>query len=163
MAPRRNPLRSSRSTKAAHSTLDSEWFYDIKDSESPIHQKVNALNLEAYPSEMFFKADDLLMFMAFAQKGKKRRHHSVLPEPAQSGSNPTRLSNEEGILGAKICEKQFNGSEPSWKAVVQSVEALQQQIPAFRSDAAHWSACLRQYVHYLLLPIVCLIFNKFAL
>lgn len=149
MAPRRNPLRSSRSTCTAPSTLESEWFPDIKNSESTsiVHQKINALNREAYPSEIFAKADDLLMYMGFAQKGKKRRHHSVSPELAQSGSNPTRLSNEEGILGAKICEKQFNGGEPSWEAVVQSVETLQQQIPTFRLDAAHWSACLSQYVH----------------
>ena len=146
MAPCCNPLCSSRSTRTAPSILESEWFPDIKNSESTsiVHQKVNALNCEAYPSEIFAKADDLLMYMAFAQKGKKRRHHSVSPELAQSDSNPTHLSKEEGILGAKICEKQFNGGEPSWEAVIQSIEALQQQIPTFWSDAAHWPACLSQ-------------------
>jgi hypothetical protein len=90
------------------------------------------------------------MFMAFAKKGKKRRHHQVLPEPAQS-SNATQVSkevNEQGILAANICKerfKLFDGSEePTWKAILQCVEALQQEVSNFRSEDKHWSACLSQ-------------------
>jgi hypothetical protein len=100
------------------------------------------------------------MFMAFAKKGSKRRHHQVLPEPAQLG-DLTRLSNGEGILGANICKDLFNGSEPSWESVVEFIKALQQQISTFRSDDKQWSACLSQYAHFLpspQAPFVCLIF-----
>ena len=124
MAIHRNPPRLLKSIAMASSAVESDWFPDIKDPSSKVHQQINALNLQAYPSEMFARADSFLMFMAFAQKGKKRRHHAVLPEPAQANANHAPLSNEDGILAAKICKDQFNGSEPSWEAVVQSVNDL---------------------------------------
>ena len=158
MALRRNPARSTRSTGATSSTLEREWFPDIRNPDSTIHQRINSLNCEAYRSEIFAKADDLLMFMAFAKKGSKRRHHQVLPEPAQL-SHPTRLSADEGILGANICKDLFNGNEPSWESVVELVKALQQQISTFRSDDKRWSACLSQYARsFSQAPFVCLIF-----
>ena len=144
MAPRRNPARSSRSVPITPPTVESDWFPDIKDPSSKVHQQINALNLQAYPSEMFARADSFLMFMAFAQKGKKRRHHAVLPEPAQANANHAPLSNEDGILAAKICKDQFNGSEPSWEAVVQSVNDLKDQILDFCSEDKGWSECLSQ-------------------
>ena len=152
MSLRRNPPRSSKSSGISRSNFESEWFPDIKNPDSTIYRRINTLNRNAYPSVMFARADDLLMYMAFAKKGKKRRHHAVLPEPAQS-DNPTYLSKEDGILGANICKEQFNGSEPNWEAVVRSVEALQQQIPAFRLEDRRWSACLSQYAHFSPLPI----------
>ena len=151
MALRCNPARSTRSTRPTSFTAEHEWFPDIKNPGSITHQRINSLNREAYLSEIFAKADDLLMFMAFAKKGSKRRHHQVLPEPAQLGDQ-TRLSDGEGILGANICKGLFNGSEPSWESVVDSVKALQQQISTFRSDDKRWSACLSQYAHFLPSP-----------
>ena len=144
MAPRRNPARSSRSVPITPPTVESDWFPDIKDPGSKVHQQINALNLQAYPSEMFARADSFLMFMAFAQKGKKCHHHAVLSEPAQANANRTPLSNEDGILAAKICKEQFNGSEPSWEAVVQSVNDLKDQIFDFHSEDKDWPACLSQ-------------------
>ena len=149
MALRRNPARSTRSTAATPSTLEHGWFPDIKNPDSTIHKRINMLNREAYLSEIFSRADDFLMFIAFAKKGGKRRHHEVLPESAQSG-DPICLSPEEGKLGAKICKQLFSGSEPSWEAVVQSVKALQQQISTFQFEDKHWSACLSQYAPILL-------------
>jgi len=152
MAPRRNPERSTRSTKIDPSLLDDGWFPDIKNPDSAVHQQINALNREAYLSAIFAKADDLLLFMAFAKKGKKRRHHAVIPALAQTGK-PACLSNEEGKLGANICKELFSGNKPSWQVVVQSVEALQHHISKFRSEDMHWSACLSQYAcFFLLLP-----------
>jgi hypothetical protein len=148
MALRRNPPHSSKSTLTP-SKFESAWFPDIKNPESAVHRQINLLNHQAYPSDIFARADDLLMFVAFAKKGKKRRHHEVLPEPAQSGS-PTRLSKEEGTLAANICKRQFNGSEPSWDAVVESVDALQQQISTFHSGDKRWSVCLSQYAPAML-------------
>ena len=58
-----------------------------------------------------------------------------------------------GALGANICKELFNGGEPSWEAVVQCIEALQQQILAFQSEDVRWSACLSQYAHFSALPI----------
>jgi len=92
-----NPPRSSRSSGISPSNLESEWFPNIKNPDSIVHQQINTLNCDAYPFEVFARADDLLMFMAFANKGKKCRHHSVLPEPAQSG-NPMYLSKQEGAV-----------------------------------------------------------------
>lgn len=150
MALRRNPPRSARSTVIAPSNPESGWFPDVTNPESIVHQQINARNREAYPSEIFGRADDLLMYMAFANKGKKRRHHQVLPEPAQSGyTRPlSKEFKEQGILAANICKerfKLFDGSEePTWDVVVQSVEALQQEVPIFRSEDKRWSACLSQ-------------------
>ena len=98
---------------------------------------------------MFAKADSFLIFIAFAQKGKKRRHHAVKPEPAQSSANHAPLSNEDGILAANICKRQFDGSEPSWEAVVQSVSDLKDQILDFCSEDKDWSACLSQCAHFI--------------
>jgi hypothetical protein len=130
------------------------------------------LNREAYPHEMFARADDLIIFVAFVNKGKKRRSHAVSPEPAQpqpcgddrnstldfeesEGQEhpPEGISNEEGTLGAKICRDLFSGKEPSWETAVKSVKALQEQIKAFQREDKRWSACLSQYAHALLLPV----------
>ena len=153
MALRCNPSHSSKSAPIAPSKFKSAWFPDVKDPNSRVHRQINTLNSQAYASEIFAKADDLLMFVAFAKKGKKCCHHEVLPEPAQSG-NPTCLSKEEGILAANICKQQFNGSEPSWEAIVESVNSLQWQIEAFHSDDKHWSSCLRQYARFVLRSIL---------
>ena len=164
MALRRNPTRSSRSVPINPSTIESDWFPEIKNPSSEVHQQINTLNSQAYQSEMFAKADSFLIFMAFAQKGKKRRHHAVKPEPAQTSTNHAPLSNEDGILAANICKRQFDGSEPSWKAVVQSVNDLQDQILHFRSDDKDWSSCLNQYGHfYFSILSFILFFHKFAL
>lgn len=161
--PRRNPARSSKSTAITSSKLELEqcdWFPDIKNPDSIVHQRVNLLNREAYSLEVFARADDLLIYMAFAGKGKKCRHHLVSPEPAQSEGNVIHLSKQEGIQGAKICKEfgLFNGSEPSWDSVVRSIEALQQQISTFQLEHEHWSACLSQYAYLFSFgTFVCLI------
>ena len=93
---------------------------------------------------MFARADSFLMFMAFAQKGKKHCYYAILPEPAQANVNHASLSNEDGILAAKICKDQFNGSKLSWEAVVQSVNNLKDQILDFCSEDKGWSECLSQ-------------------
>lgn len=163
MALRRNPERSTRSTGVDLSLLDNAWFPDIKNPDSTVHWRINALNCEAYLSAMFSKADDLLIFMAFSKKGKKRRHHAIIPTPAQTGK-PTCLSDEEGKLGANICKELFSGNEPSWEAVVRSVEALQQHISKFRSEDKRWSACLSQYARFLTSARLSIsFFDKFAL
>ena len=157
---RRNPPRSSKSAAVTSSTVDSEWFPDIKGPTSEVHQRVNILNRQAYPSEMFAKADDILIFTAFVQKGKKRRHHSVKPEPgrSESGAGQSPLSNEDGILAAKICEQQFRLNVPSWEAVLLSVKNLQDQIQAFCSNHKDWAACLSQYACFAALTPSSLIF-----
>jgi hypothetical protein len=118
IALRRNPTRSSRSVPTTPSTIESDWFPEIKNPSSKVHQQINTLNSQAYSLEMFAKADSFLIFMAFAQKGKKCRHHAVKLEPAQTSADHAPLSNEDGILAANICKQQFDGSEPSWEAVV---------------------------------------------
>ena len=145
MAIRRNPPHLSKSVTNASSAIESDWFPEIKEPASKVHQQINVLNLQAYPSEMFAKADSFLIFTAFTQKGKKRRHHAVKSEPAQPSASQNPLSNEDGILAAKICNQHFSGSEPSWEAIVQTVSNLQDKIPGFHSDDKDWSACLRQY------------------
>lgn len=142
-----NPLRSAKSTAITPSRPGLEWFLDIKNADSIVHQQVNALNREAYPSGVFARADDFLIYIAFSGKGKKHRHHFVSPEPAQTG-NVTHLSKQEGIQGTKICKELglFSHGEPSWDVIVRSVEALQREIPTFWLEHEHWSACLSQYV-----------------
>jgi len=149
MAVRRNPPHSSKSIAITSSAIESDWFPEIKEPTSKVHQQINILNHQAYPSEMFAKADSFLIFIAFIQKGKKCRHHAVVPEPAQSSAKHNPLSKEDGTLAAKICMQQFNGSEPSWEAVVQSISNLQDKILDFRSDDKDWSACLRQYAPFI--------------
>jgi len=73
---------------------------------------------------MFAKADGFLIFTAFVQKGKKCHHHAVKSEPAQPSASQDPLSNEDGILAAKICKQHFSSSEPSWEAIIQSVDDL---------------------------------------
>lgn len=145
MAIRRNPPRLSKSVAIASSAVESDWFSEIKEPTSKVHQQINVLNLQAYSSEVFAKADSFLIFTAFTQKGKKRRHHAVKSEPAQPSASHNPLSKEDGILAAKICKQHFSGSEPSWEAIVQTVSNLQDKIPDFHSDDKDWSACLRQY------------------
>ena len=111
MALRHNPPHPSKSALTL-SKFESAWFSDIKDPESAIHYQINLLNHQAYPSDIFARADNLLMFVAFAKKEKKCCHHEILPVPAQSGS-PTYLLKEEGTLVANICKCQFNSSELS--------------------------------------------------
>jgi hypothetical protein len=169
MAVRRNPSRSSRSTIITSSAFESAWFPDITNPESVIHRQINTLNREAYPSEIFARADDLLMFMAFAKKGKKRRHHEVLPDPAQSSTTrpPPKEFIQAAIQAANICKdrfKLFNGTqEPSWEAVVRSIEALQQEVSIFRSEDEGWSACLSQYAaRVIFIHSFVSLFDKFA-
>ena len=149
MAVRHNPPCLSKSIPTTSSAIESDWFPEIKEPTSKVHQQINKLNCQAYPSEMFAKADSFLIFTAFVQKGKKRRHHAVVPEPTQSSAKHNPLSKEDGTLAAKICMQQFNGSEPSWEAVVQSVSNLQDKILDFQSDDKGWSACLRQYASFI--------------
>ena len=155
MAVRRNPPRASKSVAIASSAVESDWFPEIKEPTSKVHRQINILNRQAYPSEMFAKADSFIIFTAFVQKGKKRRHHAVKPEPAQSNPDPDSdtnhppLSKEDGVLAAHICKQHFSSGEPSWEAVVQSVKDLQDKILDFRSDDKDWSACLRQYAPFM--------------
>jgi len=149
MAVRRNPPRLSKSVAIASSAADSDWFPEIKEPTSEVHQQINTLNCQAYPSKMFAKADSFLIFTAFIQKGKKRRHHAVKSEPAHPSVNHDLLSKEDGILAAKICKQHFSSNEPSWEAVVQSVSDLQDKILKFHSDDKGWSACLQQYVPFV--------------
>jgi len=149
MAVCRNPLCSSKSITITSPTIESDWFPEIKEPTSKVHQQINTLNCQAYPSEMFAKADSFLIFTAFVQKGKKCCHHAVVSEPAQSSDKHKPLSKEDGTLAAKICMQQFNGSELSWEAVVQSVSNLQDKILVFWSDDKDWSACLRQYAPFM--------------
>jgi len=149
MAVRRNPPRLSKSAAIPSSAVESDWFPEIKELASKVHQQINTLNRQAYRSEMFAKADSFLIFTAFVQKGKKHRHHAVKPEPAQPSISHYPLSKEDGVLAAKICKQHFSGSEPSWEAVVQSVSDLQDKIPDFCSDDKDWPACLSQYVPFM--------------
>ena len=149
MAVRCNPPRSSKSVAIATSAVESDWFPEIKEPASKVHQQINVLNRQAYPSGIFAKADSFLIFTAFIQKGKKRRHHAVKSEPAQPSANCDPLSKEDGILAAKICKQHFSGGEPSWEAVVQSINDLQDKILDFRLDDKDWSACLRQYAPFM--------------
>jgi hypothetical protein len=144
MALRRNPPRANRPSSFLNSTHLS-WFPDIKDPQCPIQSRINTLNREAFLSDIFARADDLLMYTLFAKKGRKRRHHSVVPQPAQSG-NATPLSKEHGILAASLCRPLFSGNTPSWDAILHMVDALQHDIPLFRSPELRWSHCLAQYV-----------------
>jgi hypothetical protein len=159
MAVRRNPPHSSKSIAAASFAVESDWFPEIKEPASKVHQQINALNRQAYPSEMFAKADSFLIFTAFVQKGKKRRHHAIKPEPAQPSASHNPLSKEDGILAAKICKQHFSGSEPSWEAIIQSVDDLQDKISGFQSEDKGWSACLRQYAHFMSLSPLSQILN----
>ena len=149
MAVCRNPPRLSKSVAIASSAMESDWFPEIKEPASEVHQQINTLNCQAYWSEMFAKADSFLILIAFVQKGKKHCHHAVKPEPAQPSASHYPLSKEDGILAARICKQHFSGSEPSWEAVVQSVSDLQDKISDFGSDAKDWPACLSQYASFM--------------
>ena len=95
----------------ATSAVESNWFPKIKEPASKVHQQINMLNCQAYPSGIFAKADSFLIFTAFIQKGKKRHHHAVKSEPAQPSANCDPLSKEDGILATKICKQHFSGGE----------------------------------------------------
>ena len=108
---------------------------------------------------MFAKADGFLISTAFVQKGKKCHHHAVKSEPAQPSASQDPLSNEDGILAAKICKQHFSSSEPSWEAIIQSVDDLQDKISGFQSEDKGWSACLRQHAHFMSLSPLSQILN----
>jgi hypothetical protein len=57
-------------------------YYDpnLKNPHSHVNRQLRALSLEAYPVDVFGWVDDLVMFSAFASKGKKHRHHAIIPE-----------------------------------------------------------------------------------
>src|ERR1700758_5406337 len=72
MEPRRNPPRSAKRAKFDKSELlDEYWEPDLKNPASHVDRRLQALNLEAYPVNVFGRVDDLIMFSAFASKGKK--------------------------------------------------------------------------------------------
>ena len=166
MAPRHNPQRSTRSSTRMDLSVvdDSLWFPDIKNPESLVHRWINALNHKAYPSDIFAKADDILVFTMFARKGKKHWHYVVVPAPAQTHEPILHLLKEEGMQGAHICKELFLGNKPSWEIITQLVEDLQQQISKFQSEDKRWSACLKQYVHFFTYARLSVsFFGKFAL
>lgn len=153
--PRRNPPRASRSTRPLNTPDD--WFPELKDSETrsgddhSVNRQINILNKEAYPSHLFSKADNLLVYSFFVKKGRKKRHHAVDPQPAQPEKR-TALNAEDGTSAANLCRTIFNGSEFTWEDVKAVVKDMQ-TIPMFKVDeeeGPNWSACLKQWVLYSL-------------
>jgi hypothetical protein len=161
MASRRNPPHANKNSSHISDT-SSSWFPDIKDPDCPIQSKINNLNQQAYLSDLFARADDLLIFILFAKKGRKRRHHSIIPPPPQS-PNSSPLSNDQGRTAASICRPLFSGNEPSWDAILQSINTLQDQIPIFRSQESQWNPCLAQYASLSFLSIISFILPFFSL
>ena len=113
MAVHRNPPCLSKSAAIASSDVESNWFPEIKELASKVHQQINTLNHQAYWSKMFAKADSFLIFTTFVQKGKKHYYHAVKPEPAQPSISHYPFSKEDGVLAAKICKQHFSGGKPS--------------------------------------------------
>ena len=52
-----------------------DWDPKLKNPESKVDRQIHVLNNDAYLADIFGRADDLLLFSLFANKGKKRRHH----------------------------------------------------------------------------------------
>jgi hypothetical protein len=120
-----------------------QWGPKTQEAQSEVDERLHILNQEAYLACLFGRADNLLVFSLFANKGKKRRSHAVMPEQAQQGerTQPSPLSKEEGRLAAQICK---NDADGSWKKVKEVVAKLEKDVPMFRSDEKKWSACLQQ-------------------
>jgi hypothetical protein len=76
------------------------WDPKLKNPESKVDQQIHTLNNETYLADIFGQADDLLLFSLFTSKGKKYRHHTVKPEPAQE-SKSSPISNDDGKAAAK--------------------------------------------------------------
>ena len=76
------------------------WDPKLKNLESKVDQQIHALNNKAYLADIFGQADNLLLFSLFTSKGKKHRHHTVKPEPAQE-SKSSQISNDNGKAAAK--------------------------------------------------------------
>jgi hypothetical protein len=126
-------------------TLD-DWDPKLKNPESKVDRQIHVLNNDAYLADIFGRADDLLLFSLFANKGKKRRHHAVKPEPAQE-SKSSPISNDDGKAAAKICKRLLDGEVPCDEVLTEvkgAVLKLQDEIPVFKSDEARWAACLQQ-------------------
>lgn len=142
---RRNPPRSSRSTKPISSVDDlvDEWYPNAKYPTCSIDGRVQLLNKEAYLADLFGRADDLVVYSSFANKGKKRRHHCVKPGWAQA-NKPNPLSGDDGITAANVCKPLFSNGEVTWEDVKKVVSKLQDNVALFRSDEGQWSSCLQQ-------------------
>ena len=136
--PRRNPVRASRAAQPTGSV--DQWDPKNQEAENEVDERLHILNWEAYMACLFGRADNLLMFSLFANKGKKRRSHAVMPERAQEGKqNP--LSKKDGSLAGRICK---NSPDGKWETVKKTVLELENQVPMFQSDETKWSTCLQQ-------------------
>jgi hypothetical protein len=146
MSPRRNPSRSARPTNLA----EEWWVPELTVPQSDVDRQIQTLNSEAYPADIFGRADDLLMFSLFATKQathpKKRRHHAVIPEQV---SNQPMLTRDEGAKAAKICESLMIGNDASMDEVRRVVSELQRDIGLFQSPEQQWVPCLRQCAEFL--------------
>jgi hypothetical protein len=148
--PRRNPSRAARPTNFK----DGWWYPESTVAHSDVDRQIQTLNKEAYPADLFGRADDLLMFSLFATKqathGKRKRprkrHHAVIP---QQVTNQPMLTRDEGATAAKICESLLSGNDASMDEVCSVVSELEKQIPLFRSPERLWLPCLQQCAEFL--------------
>src|ERR1700761_7872797 len=141
MELRRNPPRSAKRAKFDKSeSLNEYWEPDLKNPASHVDRRLQALNLEAYPVNVFGRGDDLIMFSAFARKRKKRRHHAVIPERPK-GSNEALPTAEVGKTAARLCHPIFGGRPASWDEVGKVALELQKSISEFQSSSQEWVQC----------------------
>ena len=122
------------------------WDPKLKNPESKVDWQIHALNNETYLADIFGQADDLLLFSLFTSKGKKHRHHTVKPEPAQE-SKSSPISNDDGKALQKICKLLLNGEVPCDEVLTEvkgAILKLQDKIPVFKLDEVRWVACLQQ-------------------
>src|SRR6266478_9493760 len=121
-----------------------EWTSDVKEQLlSEEERQILTLNREAYPADVFAKADDMLVFSLFVGKGDKHCHHAVKAKPAQT-NHQMALMNKAGRLAAQICKPLFNNGDSSWEAVKSMASRLHKEVPDFRLDMEGWGNCLSQ-------------------
>jgi hypothetical protein len=137
--------------------LKEEWWVpESTITHSDVDRQIRALNIEAYPADLFGKADDLLMFSLFAAKQatrpkRKKRFHSVIPEQV---TNHPMLTKDEGRKAANICEPLLSGNDASMEEVRRVVSELKREIALFQSPEQQWVPCLRQCaVYFFLVPV----------
>lgn len=143
MALRRNPSRSAKRAEPQPERWVELWEPSTKHPNSMVDRRLRALNLEAYPADVFGWVDDLVILSAFSSKGKKRRHHAVLPERSM-GSNKALPPAELGKKAARICKPIFSENEASWGAVCVVASLLEEGIPEFYPETPESRDCLLQ-------------------
>lgn len=154
--PRRNPSRAARPTIFKDGWWDPELTKELTVAHSDVDRQIYMLNREAYPAELFGRADDLLMFSLFATKQaspshrhrKRQRHHAVIPEQV---TDQQMLTRDEGAKAAKICEPLLIGKDASMDMVHTVVSELKRDFALFQSPEQQWVPCLRQCAEFLFL------------